>query len=63
MERNIPIYSHDNELLEWVDEARLVRLEKRGRVARMVKTRTGRVVRVQLHRMPGEPRPSFLRDY
>lgn len=63
MEANIPVYNCDGELLQWIDRTRLTRLEGLGRVARVIRGRTGRVKRVWLHRMPGEPRPSSLSDY
>jgi hypothetical protein len=63
MQRDIAVYSADGELLQWVDEKRLRRLAECGRVARVVKTRAGRIKRATLHSMPGEPRPSLLSDY
>ena len=49
MERNIAVYSSDGDLLQWVDEKRFRRLAEYGRVARVTKTRTGRIKRVTLH--------------
>lgn len=63
MERNIAVYSSDGALLQWVDQKRCQRLVDGGRVARVVKTRLGRVRRVTLFRMAGEWKPSFLSDY
>ncbi len=63
MERNIAVYSSDGALLQWVDQKRCQRLVDGGRVARVVKTRLGRVRRVTLFRMVGEWKPSFLSDY
>ncbi|MGE5487480.1 MAG: hypothetical protein ACM3ZB_06640 [bacterium] len=63
MERNIPLYSHDGALVEWINQKRLDRLLGLGRVARVVRHKKGRIARAILHRMPGEPRPSFLADY
>lgn len=60
MQRDIAVYSADGELLQWVDEKRFRRLAEYGRVARVVKTRAGRVKRATLHAMPGEARPSLL---
>jgi hypothetical protein len=62
MERNIAVYNADGALIEWIDRKRLVRLQNHGRVARVTSTRTGKPVRVRLLRMPGEPRPTLLRD-
>ena len=63
MQRDIAVYSADGELLQWVDEKRFQRLAEYGRIARVVKTRAGRVKRATLHAMPGEARPSLLSDY
>jgi hypothetical protein len=43
MERKIAVYNCDGELLQWIDPQRVLRLVDMGRVARVVKTRTGRV--------------------
>jgi len=63
MEPNIAVYSCDGELLQWMDEKRLRRLIQCGRVARVVKNRAGWIKRATLHRMPGEAKPSNIRDY
>jgi hypothetical protein len=63
MERNIAVYSSDGALLQWIDQKRCQRLVDCGRVARVVKTRLGRVRRLTLLRMAGEWQPSFLSDY
>ena len=63
MERDIAVYNCDGELLQWMDAKRLRRLMQCGRVARVVKNRAGHIKRATLHRMPGEPKPSTLRDY
>ena len=46
-----------------IDSRRLDRLEEVGRISRVVRNRKGHVVRAFLPRMPGEARPSLLRDY
>jgi len=46
-----------------IDSRRLERLAQMGRISRIVRTRKGQPVRAFLHRMPGEPKPSTLRDY
>ena len=46
-----------------IDGRRLQRLVQLGRVSRVVRRRDGQPVRAFLHRMPGEPKPSTLRDY
>ena len=63
MERDIAVYNCDGELVQWMDEKRLRRLMECGRVARVVKNRAGRIKRATLHLMPGESKPSTLRDY
>jgi hypothetical protein len=63
MERDIAVYSCDGELIQWMDEKRVQRLMQCGRVARVVKNRAGRIKRATLYLMPGEPKPSTLRDY
>jgi hypothetical protein len=59
----IPIYSYDGALVQWVDQKRLDQLIKRGRIACVIKDRKGKARRATLHLMPGEPKPSTLRDY
>ena len=63
MERNIPLYSYDGELVQVIDEKRLDRLVAMGRIKRVVRKRKGNVARAVLCRMPGEPKPSKLSDY
>ena len=63
MERGVAVYNYDGEFLQWMDEKRVRRLINCGRVARVVKNRTGRMKRATLHLMPGEPKPSTMRDY
>jgi hypothetical protein len=61
--REIALYSYDGALLQWIDQARLQRLVGLDRVARVVRTRVGRVKRATLRPMPGEWKPSLLSDY
>ena len=63
MERDIAVYSYDGELLQWIDLKRFRRLSDCDRLARVVKTRSGRIKRVTLRHMPGEWKPSLLSDY
>ncbi len=63
MQRDIPVYTCDGELIQFMDEKRVLRLVEFGRVARVVKNRAGHIKRATLHLMPGEPKPSTLRDY
>jgi len=60
MEREIPLYSYDGQLLQWVDTKRLDRLVTMDRVSRVVKHPKGRIARAILRHMPGEPPPSLL---
>lgn len=60
---HIPVYTCDNELVQFMDEKRVLRLIQFGRVARVMKNRKGRIRRVMLRLMPGEPKPSTVRDY
>jgi hypothetical protein len=60
MEREIPLYSYDGQLLQWIDAKRLDRLVSMDRVSRVVKHPKGRIARAILRHMPGEPKPSFL---
>lgn len=46
-----------------IDSRRLDRLVAMGRISRIVRKRKGQPVRAFLHGMPGEPKPSMLRDY
>ena len=41
MQRDIPVYTCDGELIQFVDEKRVLRLIEFGRVARVVKNRAG----------------------
>jgi hypothetical protein len=63
MEREIPLYSYDGQLLQRIDRKRLDRLVSLDRIFRVVKHPKGRVARATLRHMPGEPKPSFLSDY
>ena len=63
MEREIPLYSYDGQLLQWIDAKRLDRLVRLDRVSRVVKHPKGRIAHAILRHMPGEARPSFLSDY
>jgi len=63
MEREIPLYSYDGQLIQWIDEKRLGRLAGLGRILRVVKHRKGRIARATLRHMPGDPKPSLLSDY
>ena len=63
MEPEIPLYSYDGQLIQWIDQKRLDRLTGLNRILRVVKHRKGKVARATLRHMPGEPLPSLLSDY
>ena len=63
MKREIPLYSYDGQLIQWIDQKRLNRLVALDRIFRVVKHPKGRIARAILRHMPGEPKPSFLSDY
>ena len=63
MEQEIPLYSYDGQLLQWIDAKRLERLTALGRIFRVVKHPKGRIARATLRHMPGEPKPTSLSDY
>jgi hypothetical protein len=63
MEREIPLYSYDGQLIQWVDQKRLDLLVSLNRIFRVVKHRKGHVARTTLRHMPGDPPPSLLSDY
>ena len=44
MEREIPLYSYDGQLIQWIDPKRLDRLVGLDRIFRVVKHPKGRVV-------------------
>lgn len=62
-DQRIALYSCDGELVQMIDSARLDRLLVMGRVRKTVYRRTGQPVRAFLFRMPGEPKPTMLREY
>ncbi len=63
MDRGIAVYSFDGEFLQYIDEKRFRRLAQCGRISRTIRSRTGKVKRAVLHRLPGEPKPTFAQDY
>jgi hypothetical protein len=63
MDRIFPLYSYDGELQQWINQKRFRRLEAAGRIARVIRNRTGEVKRATLLRLPSEPKPSMLSDY
>jgi hypothetical protein len=55
--RLIAVYGSDGSLRDWMDEKRLARLARMGLIARAVRTRRGRIVRVVMRPMPGIRNP------
>ncbi len=47
MERGIPLYSYDGELLQWIDAKRLDRLVRLDRIFLVVKHPKGRVAELE----------------
>ena len=62
MNRTVPLYAYNGELIEHATEKRVARLEKLGLV-RVVRHRKGHVNRAVFHRRPGEASPGKLTDY
>ena len=48
MDREIPLYSYDGQLLQWIDAKRLDRLVSIDRISRVVRHRKGRIARAIL---------------
>ncbi len=57
MNASIPAYQADGSLYACVSEQRLARLQAAGLVARVVRSRKGKVQRAILFLRPGEPKP------
>jgi hypothetical protein len=62
-DQDIALYTCDGEWLQMIDATRLSRLVGLGRIASVVRRRKGQPVRASLLRMPGDTKPSSLRDY
>ena len=59
----IPLFSCDGVRVDRISLARLAVLQELGRISRLVTHRKGYINRAVLLPMPGEPKPSMLRDY
>jgi len=57
----IPVYNADGSLYAWASEQRFARLQSAGLVARLVRSRKGRIYRAILFHRPGEPEPRSAR--
>ena len=58
----IPLYSADGELRDWISPQRVARLESAGLV-RVVRHKRGHVNRCIMQWRPGDPRPTTLSVY
>jgi hypothetical protein len=61
--RTIPIFTCDGAMCDRISLQRLGVLQSMGRIARVVTHPKGYINRAVLLPMPGEPKPSMLRDY
>ncbi len=62
MQKGIPLYAADGELLDWITESRMKRLDRLGLI-QIIRHKKGRTARCILHRRPGDPKPVRLEDY
>ena len=58
----IPLYSADNDLREWISPQRAARLEALG-IVRVVRHKRGNVNRCIMQRHPSDPSPTKLSAY
>ena len=58
----VPLYTYDNEYRGLISDHSALKLERDG-LAKAVRKRTGRVVRLVMYKRPGEPRPTTVRDH
>jgi len=59
----IPLYSSQFALLDFIARRQALRLERDG-LAKVVRhKKTGAINRVVMHRRPGDPHPTRVRDY
>ena len=62
MHDEIPLYSPDGELLDWIGQKRVERLLA-AELVMAVRTRKGDIRRLVLRRGPDDPTPTCLADY
>jgi hypothetical protein len=62
MDNQIPLYSSDGELLDWIGQKRVDRLIAADMVA-VVHTRKGKIRRLNLRQRPDGPTPNCIADY
>lgn len=58
----IPLYSYDQCFQGLVPERRVLQLERAG-LARVVRHKKGKIARAIMHKRPGDPEPTRIRDY
>jgi hypothetical protein len=58
----IPLYSYDLLFLGLAPERRVLKLERDG-LAKIVRHKKGRIARAVMHKRPGDPEPTTVRDY
>ena len=58
----VPLYSYDLAYRGVIPERRILKLERDG-LAKVVRKRTGGIVRAIMYKRPGEPEPTTVRDY
>lgn len=61
--REIPLYRYDDSLIEYTNAARIERLERCGRLSRVVRHKKGTINRAVMRPREGEPKPTELRDH
>jgi hypothetical protein len=62
MNNQIPLYSPDGELLDWIEQKRMERLVAADLVM-AVRTRKGEIRRLVLRRGADDPKPNCIADY
>ncbi len=58
----VPLYSYEREFQGYIPERYALKLERDG-IANLVRHKKGSINRAVLHRRPGDPKPTVLRDY
>jgi hypothetical protein len=58
----VPLYSYERGFQGYIPERYALKLERDG-IAKLVRHKKGSINRAVLHRRPGDPKPTVLRDY
>jgi hypothetical protein len=58
----VPLYSYDQAFQGFVQERRVLKLERDG-LAKIVRHPKGRISRAVMYKRPGDPKPTTIRDY